>query len=294
MSTSRRYRIEHATVYTYDDDVTDSYGLAHLRPRDLPWQRVLRHEVILEPAAGDLSTREDAYGNLQTYFQVTRPHQALTVRGVTEVELTAPELDPQWLAIPWELARPTESGDPTAWAAIDYTFATKKVDIPDSVREYTEVSFTPGRALGEAVTEFMHRVYADFTYKSGSTKLTTTVAELMQERTGVCQDFTHVMMAGLRSLGLAGRYVSGYLATTPPPGRPRLVGADATHAWAGCWVPGLEWIYLDPTNNRLIDTSHATVAWGRDYDDVTPLKGVIFTEAEKSTMKVSVDMAPLD
>jgi transglutaminase-like putative cysteine protease len=144
------------------------------------------------------------------------------------------------------------------------------------------------------VTELMHRVYADFTYKSGSTTVSTRVAELLEKRTGVCQDFTHFMVSGLRSLGLAGRYVSGYLATRPPPGKPRLVGADASHAWVGCWIPGNGWMYLDPTNNRLIDASHATVAWGRDYADVTPVKGVIFTEAKKSKMKVSVDMAPLD
>ena len=137
----------------------------------------------------------------------------------------------------------------------------------------------------------MHRVHADFAYKSGSTTVSTRVAELLERRTGVCQDFTHVMVAGLRSLGLAGRYVSGYLATRPAPGRQRLVGADASHAWVGCWVPGAGWLYLDPTNDRLTDASHTTVAWGRDYADVTPVKGVIFTEAKSSRMTVGVDVA---
>ena len=138
----------------------------------------------------------------------------------------------------------------------------------------------------------MQRVNSDFTYKFGSTKVSTKVSELLQNRTGVCQDFSHFMISALRSLGLAGRYVSGYLATRPPVGRPRLVGADASHAWVGCWVPGTGWLYLDPTNRRVIDESHATVAWGRDYGDVPPVKGVIFTEAKSSQMKVSVDMAP--
>ncbi len=289
-----RYRIEHATTYSYDDAVTDSYGLAHLRPRTLAWQQVLGHELAIDPAPDDLVTREDLYGNAQTYFQITRPHTELSVRAVTEVEVTTPELDSDLLASAWERARPTESSEETAWEAVDFTFPSKKVDIPAEVVDYAARSFPAGREIGAAVVEFMHRVHSDFTYASGSTTLTTTVAELMESRRGVCQDFSHVMLAGLRGLGLAGRYVSGYLATTPPPGRPRLVGADATHAWVGCWVPGLDWVYLDPTNDRLIDTAHATVAWGRDYDDVTPVKGVIYTEAEKSRLRVSVDMAPVE
>ena len=141
--------------------------------------------------------------------------------------------------------------------------------------------------------ELMHRIYGDFRYKSGSTSLTTKVSDLLEKRTGVCQDFAHVMVASLRSLGLAGRYVSGYLASRPAPGKPRHVEDAASHAWVGCWIPDAGWLYLDPTNDRLIDDSHATVAWGRDYGDVPPVKGVIFTEAKKSTMDVSVDMAEM-
>lgn len=296
-----RYRIQHSTVYTYDDDVTDSYGLLHGHLRDLPWQQVVDYQLRLDPEPQTLTRRVDPYGNTQTNFHVSTPHTRLEVTAVTTVDISPLVLDPDALGIGWEAARPglahPEAGLPgyeNAWSAVDFTLATKKVDIPAAVREYTEVSFAPGRPIGEALVELMHRVHEDFTYKSGSTTLSTTVAQLMERRTGVCQDFSHVMIAGLRSLGLAGRYVSGYLATRPPPGKPRLVGADATHAWVGCWVPGLDWIYLDPTNDKLIDTSHATSGWGRDYDDVTPLKGVIFTEAEESTMKVSVDMAPVD
>ncbi len=179
-----------------------------------------------------------------------------------------------------------------SWEATDFTFASPYVEVPPGIAEYAAVSFPPGRAIGDAAVELMHRVHADFTYESGSTTVSTKVSDLLVRQVGVCQDYAHFMVSGLRSLGLAGRYVSGYLATRPPPGRPRLVGADASHAWVGCWVPGAGWLYLDPTNNRLIDESHATVAWGRDYGDVPPVKGVIFTEAKKSKMKVSVDMAP--
>jgi transglutaminase-like putative cysteine protease len=139
----------------------------------------------------------------------------------------------------------------------------------------------------------MHRVHSDFTYRSGSTTISTRVRDLLERKMGVCQDYAHFTVACLRSLGLAGRYVSGYLATVPPPGKERVVGADASHAWIGVWIPGAGWLYLDPTNNRVTDVSHATVAFGRDYSDVPPVKGVIFTESKKSKMKVGVDMARL-
>lgn len=294
-----RYRVQHVTTYDYDDDVTGSYGQFHLRPRDLDWQRCVAHEVTVDPEPSDLFRHTDLYGNTKSYFHVVEPHTSLVVTATSVVEIDPPVYAAEALALPWEECRPLVPGtiasqDEDAWRAVDYVFASTMVDIPPGIRDYAVQSFGPGRAVGEAVTELMHRVYADFTYKSGSTTVSTRVAELLEKRTGVCQDFTHFMVSGLRSLGLAGRYVSGYLATRPPPGKPRLVGADASHAWAGCWIPGNGWMYLDPTNNRLIDASHATVAWGRDYADVTPVKGVIFTEAKKSKMKVSVDMAPLD
>jgi transglutaminase-like putative cysteine protease len=287
------YRIQHSTTYDYDAEVTGSYGQFHLRPRDLPWQRCLAHEIKIEPEPTDLFRHTDLYGNTKSYFHVVRPHTRLEVTAISVVEIERPAFDEAALAIEWEQARPLERPDlPDAWQASDYVFSSPMVDIPAGVREYAQASFTPGRPIGEAATELMRRIHADFTYKSGSTTVSTRVAELLLRRTGVCQDFTHVMVSGLRSLGLAGRYVSGYLATRPPPGKERLVGADASHAWVGCWVPGAGWLYLDPTNDRITDASHATVAWGRDYADVTPVKGVIFTEAKSSKMEVSVDMAP--
>ena len=289
----RSYRIQHSTTYTYDADVTSSYGQFHLRPRDLAWQRCVSHEVVVDPVPADLTVHEDLYGNTRSYFHVTEPHQRLVVTAVSDVEVDQQPPGEELLAQPWERARPGERTDqPDAWLAADFTYPSPHVEVPPGVEEYTRRSFTPGRALGEAAVELMHRVHDDFTYKFGSTSVSTPVSTLLQQRTGVCQDFSHVMISGLRSLGLAGRYVSGYLATRPPPGRPRLVGADASHAWVGCWVPGGGWLYLDPTNAKVIDESHATVAYGRDYGDVPPVKGVIFTESRKSTMTVSVDMAP--
>ncbi|MFP5282153.1 MAG: transglutaminase N-terminal domain-containing protein [Actinomycetes bacterium] len=287
------YRIEHSTTYTYDAQVTGSYGEFFLRPRNLPWQRCRSHEVRIDPEPADWYRHEDVYGNTRSYFHVVQPHTRLQVTSVSEVEVSDGDLDAARLAVAWEQARPAaRAEEPDAWQAEDFTFASPMVDLAPGVLEYAQTSFSPSRPVGEAALDLMHRVHRDFTYKSGSTSVSTRVAELLERRMGVCQDFAHVMLACLRSLGLAGRYVSGYLATRPPPGRPRLVGADASHAWVGVWVPGAGWLALDPTNDRPANHTHATVAVGRDYSDVPPVKGVIFTEAQESTMQVSVDMAP--
>ena len=285
------YRIEHQTTYTYDSDVTGSYGQFHLRPRDLDWQRCVAHEINVDPEPTDLFRHFDLYGNTKSYFHVVRPHTTLKITAISVVEVARQELDPDALAVPWEQARPGQRPDqPDAWEATDFTFESPYVEIPPGISEYTARSFPPGRPIGEAAIDLMRRVHDDFTYKSGATTTSTKVSELLTDLRGVCQDFSHFMVSGLRSLGLAGRYVSGYLATRPAPGKPRLVGADASHAWVGCWIPGAGWLHLDPTNNRPADESHATVAWGRDYGDVPPVKGVIFSEAKKSQLKVSVDM----
>jgi transglutaminase-like putative cysteine protease len=285
------YRIEHRTTYTYDSDVTGSYGLVHVRPRDLPWQACVAHEVSIVPEPTDLFRHVDLYGNSKSYFHVVQPHTRLVVTSTSVVDVATHELDPAALEVPWEQAMPlSRADDPDAWDATDFTFASPYVEVPAPIQDYARRSFLPRRPIGEAAVELMHRVHEDFSYKSGSTTLRTKVSDLLEKRTGVCQDFAHFMVASLRSLGLAGRYVSGYLATRPAPGEPRQVQDAASHAWVGCWVPGAGWLYMDPTNDRLIDDSHTTVAWGRDYGDVPPVKGVIFTEAKNSKMEVSVDM----
>jgi transglutaminase-like putative cysteine protease len=286
------YHIEHRTIYTYASDVTGSYGLVHLRPRDLVWQTCVAHEITIDPEPADLFRHVDLYGNTKSYFHVVQPHTRLVVTSTSVVNVEVDRLNPTALDMPWEQSRPEVRDDhPEAWEASDFTFPSPYVDIPSPIQDYARSSFPAHRAIGEAAVELMHRIHQDFTYKSGSTTLRTSVSDLLEKRTGVCQDFAHFMVAGLRSLGLAGRYVSGYLATRPAPGKPRQMEDAASHAWVGCWIPGAGWLYLDPTNDRLIDDSHTTVAWGRDYGDVPPVKGVIFTEAKESKMEVSVDMA---
>lgn len=291
---TRRYRVSHRTTYSYDEDVSDSLGIAYLVPRELPWQSVVSRDLSIEPIPLDRSEDVDYYGNTATYFQVTDPHQVLDILAVSEVEARLQHHSPPALAVPWEQARPAVRSDVAdAWKVQDFALASSLADQTSEAHAYAAESLTPGRPIGEAVEEVMHRIHRDFAYDKTATTVTTTVDDIFDKRAGVCQDFAHLTLACLRSHGLAVRYVSGYLATTPPPGKERIVGADATHAWAAVWVPGDGWLALDPTNDQLVNDRYITVAWGRDYSDVPPVKGVIFTEAKKSTLRVEVDVAPL-
>jgi len=292
-----RYRVSHATTYSYDDDVTDSLGVAHLVPRALPSQIVASAEVEVSPTPVDVSHDTDCYGNTATYFQVTTGHRKLVVAGRSEVEVSLPAYGEDALTRSWERARPlVDPRLPDAWRATDFALPSAAVDHTAEAHAYGAASLVPGRPIGEAVTDLMHRIHADFRYDATATTVTSKVDETFRERAGVCQDFAHLTLACLRSHGLAARYVSGYLATQPPPGRDRIVGADASHAWVAVWLPGPgggEWLAVDPTNDQWVNDRYVTLAWGRDYGDVPPVKGVIFTEATKSTLKVAVDVAPV-
>lgn len=292
--TTRRYRVMHRTCYTYDDEVSSSYGRCYLTPRDLPQQRVHSTEVTVEPEPDDRSIGVDVYGNIDTYFHVHTPHTSLVVTAITDVDVDP--IDQGLLLSPaaragWEQARP--AGHPGSALAAEFTLDLNPPEISPAVVEYALSVFTPGRPLVDAITDLTSRIFHDFTYRSGSTAISTRVDTVMARREGVCQDFARVAIACLRSVGLAARYESGYLATDPPPGRERTFGADASHAWAAVWLPGDRWLPFDPTNDKLVDERHVTVAWGRDYDDVPPLRGVIYTDAKKSEIDVSVDVAPI-
>ena len=294
-----RYRVRHLTTYAYDAEVTDSLGVAHLVPRSLPWQQVTASELGTHPVATDLSHDTDCYGNVATYFQVTEAHTRLVAEATSEVDVHAPEVAPALLEQPWEHARPlARPGTPGAWRATDFALPSASVAQVPAAAAYAATSFRPGRPVGEAVLDLTHRIHADVDYDRTATTVTSTVAEVLASRAGVCQDFAHLALACLRSQGLAARYVSGYLATEPAPGQPRVVGADASHAWVAVWLPDPAggdgaWLPVDPTNDQQAGDRYVTVAWGRDYADVVPVKGVIVTEASESTLQVSVDVAPL-
>lgn len=290
-----RYRVWHRTTYTYDDSVSNSYGLAHVVPRQTHDQDVESCDVSVTPVPGDLSRDTDHHGNTVTYFQVADPHRELVVDVTSVVDSRTPRYDESTLATPWEQARPGERPDVAdAWSAVEFTLPSPLVEQPAAVHEYAARSLTPGRPVGEAVTDLMQRIHRDFEYRKGATTVTTTIPDVLAQRAGVCQDFAHLTVACLRSHGLAARYVSGYLATTPPPGKERVVGADASHAWASVWLPDGQWLAVDPTNDQWAGDRYVTVAWGRDYRDVPPVRGIIFTDSKRSTLRVHVDVAPLE
>ncbi|WP_063018914.1 transglutaminase family protein [Nocardia niwae] len=291
----RRYRVEHRTKYSYSGEVTNSYGRAYLTPRDLSGQRLLAHDIRIDPAPSDRSVGADVYGNITSYFHVTTEHRALTVVGESLVEVDAPDHGRSGTAgEPWERARPSSANGPLA---VEFALDLHPPEITPEIIAYAAESLQPGRPLLDAVGELTTRIYTDFAYRSGATTVSTRVADVFAARAGVCQDFARLAVACLRSHGLAARYVSGYLATDPPPGKRRMVGADATHAWAAVWVGGADrhdrtgrWIDLDPTNDQFGDERYITTAWGRDYADVPPLRGIIYTDAKDSTVTVSVDV----
>ncbi|MGJ9414034.1 transglutaminase N-terminal domain-containing protein [Aeromicrobium sp. CF4.19] len=289
-----RYDVRHRTTYTYDAAVSESHGLAHVVPRELPWQRVERWSVMVRPEPSDVAHDVDHEGNITTWFQVDQPHLELTVDARSTVEVERPVHDDAALSVAWEQARPAARPDvEEAWRAQGHVLASPAVALSEGAHAYVASSLEPGRPLGEVVHEVSHRIHQDFAYRPGATSVSSSVDDVLAARAGVCQDFAHLMLSGLRSHGLAARYVSGYLLTQPPPGRERLVGADASHAWLAVWVPDDGWLAIDPTNDQLVDDHYVTVAWGRDYKDVPPVKGVIVTEAESSTLSVGVDVVPL-
>ena len=293
---ARRHRVTHRTEYRYSDVVTSSYGRAFLTPRDSPRQRCIAHRLTIEPVPADSSTSSDSYGNVSSYFHVTEPHQTLTITGdsIVDVYRPPPERYTSGPAVqPWEVSRP--AGRRGALAT-EFTLDLNPPEITDAVREYAAPSFAPGRPLVDVMRDLASRIFTDFTYRSGSTTISTGVDEVLAAREGVCQDFARLAIACLRANGLAASYVSGYLATDPAPGKDRMIGIDATHAWAGVWTPQepgrYEWLGLDPTNDKLVDERYIIVGRGRDYADVPPLRGIIYTNSERSVIDVAVDVVP--
>jgi transglutaminase-like putative cysteine protease len=287
-SGEREYQVVHTTQYEYSGDVSVSYGRAHLLPRALPGQVVVSSGVVVDPGADEMRSHIDFFGNVSTYYAVRETHRDLRVTASSNVRVdrtARPVADLDQLT--WESGTQRVGPDPDARA---FVLASPLVRATAAVTEYAATTFTPGRPLGAALVELLERIHADFEYVSGATNIKTTLGELMHRRKGVCQDFAHLAVGCLRSHGLPARYVSGYLETDPPPGQPKLQGVDASHAWAALCLPNGDWVDIDPTNNGFVDARYVFSGWGRDYSDVPPLKGVILTQAAKSTMRVSVDV----
>ncbi len=292
---TRRYEVRHRTEYSYGDQVTASYGWAYLTPRDLPEQVCRSSRVELEPAAELLSDSVDFFGNRASYFEVHEPHERLTVTATSIVEVTRRPFDLDRLdAWSWEEARDLLRADPRRQREeADFWLPSPRLPLTGSLPDFAGSVLVPGRPLGQLLRELVRTIYADFTFNATATTVTSTLEDLLARRAGVCQDFAHLAVATLRLAGLPARYVSGYLETLPPQGQPKLQGVDASHAWVSVLVPELGWVDLDPTNNKVVDAAYVVTAWGRDYSDVPPLKGVIFTESPSSALTVAVDVTRL-
>ena len=274
-----KLEVTHRTTYVYGDAVSTSHHEGRLAPRDGEGQHTLSHEITINPVPSARRDRFDFFGNRTIHFSIREPHRSLEVLARSLVELRAPAL-PLLSASPspsWEKVRDRLRTDRRRDLLDAYalTFESPKAQAVPALLDYVRPSFPDGRPLLEAVSDLTRRIHTDFVYDPESTDVSTPVAEVLRRKRGVCQDFAHLQIAGLRCMGLPARYVSGYLLTRPPPGRPKLIGADASHAWIGTFVPDLGWLDFDPTNNLRPTDEHVTVAHGRDFSDVTPLKGVI-------------------
>jgi len=287
------YRVTHRTEYEYEYEVTSSYGQLHLLPRDLPGQRCLSAELTIDPVAEDYRERVDYFGNRVSYLAIHQPHHALTVTASSLVEVAEhPRGVPLVGRLPWEHVRDAvrDGRVSNPVEATQFVLDSPLVELGEAYRMYASASFTPGRDLLEAVSSLSARVRADFTYEPGSTSVTTALAHVFEQRKGVCQDFAHLGIACLRSLGLPARYVSGYLETDPPAGLPKLTGVDGSHAWLSVLVPDVGWVDIDPTNDQFVNGRYIVTAYGRDYRDVPPMNGVIYTEGRTESLRVVVDV----
>ncbi len=288
------YKLSHRTTYKYAHPVSFGNHVACLRPRVSARQQLLRTALDIRPTPSTLSERTDFFGNQLFFFTVQEPHRLLVVEALSEVLVTPDPLPALADPAPWEASLAlAEGSSPDARSASQFQFPSPRIPLRADFAAYARDSFLSGRPLREALRDLTTRIYQDFRFDSAATTVRTPVEEVFQKRRGVCQDFAHLQIACLRSLGLAARYVSGYLRTFPPPGKPRLIGADASHAWLSVFCRDEGWLDTDPTNNLAPTDGHVTIAWGRDFSDVSPLRGLILGGGGH-TLKVEVDMEPVE
>jgi transglutaminase-like putative cysteine protease len=295
-----KYRIIHKTWYAYSDITPICHNLVHLAPRTTLQQRCLGYRLKVDPSPAFLNYHDDYFGNRTEYFSIESGHRKLEIIAESTVDISpitasASSDSPAWESCVLERESADAEGDtrgaidPVLW---QLTFPSPRVPFLPELREYAAPSFAPHRPIVAALADLAARIHHDFKFDGRATTVDTPLADVLRLRRGVCQDFAHLAVGCLRTLGLAGRYTSGYLRTAPPPGKARLLGADASHAWCACWCGPLGWIDIDPTNNCFASDSHVTIAWGRDYGDVCPIQGV-FVGGGEHRIGVSVDVVPV-
>ncbi|WP_440905991.1 transglutaminase family protein [Catenovulum sp. SX2] len=287
-----KYTIKHTTTYSYSEPVNLCQNHARLTPISNQYQQCLTTEIVTSPTVDYLQSFIDYFGNRVSVFDIPTQHEVLQVTAISEVEIyNRQQINMLGWQMPWEsvvqaLANPIT---PQTLKAAEFTLVSAFTRYQAEMKDYALQSFTPNRPIVEACEDLMARIFSDFQYESGATTISTPLAEVFASKKGVCQDFAHFALACLRSIGLAGRYVSGYIETFPPEGQEKLEGADATHAWFALYVPDVGWVDFDPTNNVLPNDQHITLAVGRDFADVTPLKGIVFGGGMHQ-LAVAVDM----
>lgn len=290
---AQRYQVSHETTYVYSTIVTSGHHFAHLSPRDTDHQKVISHSLDVDPKPAEISSIVDYFGNNSVRFLITWQHEKLSVTANSIIDVTEKDFADSQLLVPWETAlnQSLYAVEPNEVAEMRLSSA--HVECLAQTREYAERFFTPNRPWLEAVLDLTKHIREEFAYDPKATTISTPVAEVFSKKRGVCQDFTHLMLSCLRSLKLPARYVSGYILNEPPPGVEKLIGSDASHAWIETWLPGAGWVGFDPTNGKIANIEFIIVAWGRDFMDVTPLRGVVLGGGEH-TLEVRVTVARVE
>lgn len=290
-----RLRVVHETRYEYEAQVTTSHHEIHLTPRDGPSQVCISHAVSIQPPPGAVEERMDFFKNRACYFGIHEPHRTLEIVAQSEVRVKERPRSLLLDRTAWEEVRDgvARSRGPESLDAYGFAFDSPYVRVSPELRSFAAPSFARGRPLLDAALDLTRRIFSGFTYDRGATGVSTPLSDVLRDRRGVCQDFAHVAIGCLRAMGLPARYVSGYLLTAPPPGRPRLTGCDASHAWIATYLPNVGWIDLDPSNDMMPDERHVVVAYGRDFGDVTPVRGIILGGG-RHALRVSVDVRPVE
>ena len=287
------YDVSHRTLIVYAESVSEAHHVLHLMPRNDARQHRTAFVLHVKPEPNELAAREDYFGNIVHHLALHEPHDRLCIESRSRLDVHAPEPPDVEASAVWEsVAARLANGEPDSLAAQQFAYDSPQIAISQGVRDYAASSFAPGQPLLAAVLDLTLRIFDEFEYRGGVSDISTPVARVLEMKQGVCQDFAHLQIACLRSLGLAARYVSGYLLTHPPPGQPRLVGADASHAWLSVWAGDTGWVDFDPTNGLMPRDEHITVGWGRDYSDVSPTNGFIVGGGAHQ-VSVSVDVSPV-
>ena len=289
------YNIQHRTTYRYAYPVSVGDHVACLTPRSFLQNRLVKSSLVIEPSPTTLTTRLDYFGNQLSFFTIEEPHKELVVESLSQVVIGGRPKRAAVASLAWECSTRALAQDhsPQGLGAHQFQFESPRIRRRPEFADYALQSFLPGRPMEEALLDLTARIYQDFQFDSKVTTVRTPTEEVFKKRRGVCQDFAHLQIACLRSINVAARYVSGYLRTYPAAGKPRLIGADASHAWVSAYSRDCGWIDVDPTNNVSPTDGHVTLAWGRDYSDVSPLRGLILGGGS-SSMKVEVDMEPVE